>query len=110
MNDLRQAEEFLKKAESLSRHSADPAIHAVQRRRNGIRAELVRLGKEKEVLAQAEKTRRDSEPPGGPGLSAKDFVGVRTMNEAVQIVKQDLIGKGKAEYAALLSEERVRGA
>jgi hypothetical protein len=37
-------------------------------------------------------------------------VGVRTLKEAVQVVKQDLIGKGKAEYAALLSEERVREA
>jgi hypothetical protein len=60
---------------------------------------------------QREKTRpRASRPPGQFDLSAEDFSGVKTLKDAVEVVKQELFREGKAEYVSLLSEQRVRDA
>lgn len=44
------------------------------------------------------------------GLTPADFEKVKTVKEAVEVVKARLIQDGKPEYAALLSEERLREA
>jgi hypothetical protein len=56
------------------------------------------------TLAQQQEAR----PTGNFGLSAEDFARVKTLKEALEVVKQELIRNGKPEYAALLSEKRVR--
>jgi hypothetical protein len=63
-----------------------------------------------QTLAQQQSRLLVSRPTGHFGQSAKDFAGVRTLKEAVEVLKQELTQNGKAEYAALLSEERVREA
>jgi hypothetical protein len=44
------------------------------------------------------------------GLTPRDFEKLKTLNEAVEVVKDRLRQDGKPEYAALLSEARVRDA
>jgi hypothetical protein len=44
------------------------------------------------------------------GVNREDFQGVKTLKEAVEVVKERLKQDGKPEYAALLSDERVRQA
>jgi hypothetical protein len=43
-------------------------------------------------------------------VDREDFRGVKTLQEAVEVIKDRLKQDGKSEYAALLSEERVRQA
>jgi len=43
-------------------------------------------------------------------LTDKHFEGIKSLKEALEVVKQELIRNGKAEYAPLLSEQRVRDA
>lgn len=49
-------------------------------------------------------------PQADQGLIPADFEKVKTVKEAVEVVKARLRQDGKPEYAALLSEERVREA
>jgi len=46
----------------------------------------------------------------GGGLLQEDFKNVKSPKEAVQVVQERLKQDGKAEYAALLSETRIRKA
>jgi hypothetical protein len=43
-------------------------------------------------------------------MGPKDFEGVKTLNDAVEIVQKRLTLDGKPEYAALLTEARLRAA
>ena len=62
------------------------------------------------VLAQQGRARPPIRQPDGFHFSPEDLAGARSLKEALEIVKQELIREGKAEYAPLLSEERVRKA
>jgi hypothetical protein len=61
------------------------------------------------VFAQRENTSPNtSRPPGQLDLFPEDFAGVKTLKDAVEVVRRELIREGKAEYAPLISEQRVR--
>jgi hypothetical protein len=62
------------------------------------------------VLAQQGKIRPPIQQPDGFIFSVEDFSGAKSLKEALEIVKQELIREGKGEYAPLLSEHRVREA
>jgi hypothetical protein len=62
------------------------------------------------VLAQQGKTRPPIQQPDGFLFSAEDFRGAKSLKEALEIVKQELIREGKGEYAPLLAEHLVRQA
>ena len=62
------------------------------------------------VQAHQGKTRPPIQQPDGFIFSAEDFSRTNSLEEALDIVKQELIREGKGEYAPLLSEQRVREA
>jgi len=64
------------------------------------------------VLAQQQKKTRSEDLQWSREyrLTDKDFEGIKSLKEALEVVKQKLIRNGKAEYAPLISEQRVREA
>ncbi|SRR5258708_27435913 len=51
-----------------------------------------------------------AQPAGSADVSAEEFKKVKSFGEAVEVVQQKLKLDGKTEFAALLSEDRVRKA
>jgi hypothetical protein len=100
---LKRMKDQVRSAEELYKTGRAPRVDLLDIQYHALEAEmwlhLVRFSSRPSVGGR---------PPGQLDLSEEDFQDVTTFEEAVEVVKRELIREGKAEYAALLSEQRVR--
>jgi RNA polymerase sigma factor (sigma-70 family) len=75
----------------------------------------VRAGQGAGEIQKVDPPARQTPPRRSPSLGQinradVDFAGAKTLKDALELVKQELIRANRADFAALLSEERVCGA
>ena len=92
--DRKEKIQKLLEMKDLAGNRHDPVIDMAERAMDKIKAEILEEGKAKDMLAQ-QPAPYGARSSGQLKLSAENFAGIRTLREAVDIVKQQLIREGK---------------